>query len=179
MIIRGTIDKMAVLGVDEFILTSHKMIENNFTRDQFSESMIYTIQEICNYAMQYNMKVHFRISPGKYTQSIKQATELVKSVDEPNFYIAPSLGLLLDRPDEIERNPGLLKNLKSDMLFVCAPEHDIQGKLWNINKPVYACPDKQKMKNLLQAYPGKVYILDGIYKNKDEEYLDIKTLKNF
>ncbi len=178
MIIRETIDKMALNGVDEIILTSHKMIENNFTRDQFRESMIYTLREICNDARKYEMKVHFRILPGKYTRSLTQATELVNSVDKPNFYLAPSMGLLLDRPDETDRNPDLLQNLKSDILFVSAPDYDIQGKIWNINKPVHTYPDKEELKNLLQVYLGKAYILDGIYKNSDEEYMDITTMEN-
>jgi hypothetical protein len=176
-VIRGTIDKMAALGVDELILTSHKMVENNFTREQFRESLVATLREICRYGLEYRMKVHFRISPWKYAGSVPQASNLAASVNEHNFYIAPSLAMLLDRQEEAGQNQEFLKNLKSEMIFISRPEHDIQGKLWNINKPVHACPDQEKIKKFLELCPGKNYILDGIYRDRNEEYMDIKTLE--
>jgi hypothetical protein len=68
--------------------------------------------------------------------------------------------------------------MKLRNFFVSSPEKDIYGTLWNINKPVSDFSDKQALIRLLSAIPECTLILDGIYCNQDEEYLDIKIIEN-
>jgi len=71
-----------------------------------------------------------------------------------------------------------MKNLKSRILLVGAPEKDIYGTLWNLNKLIYDYPDIPELKQLLSSNPDCAMVLDGLYSNQDEEYRDIRTLEN-
>ena len=177
--IYSVLDKMAILGIDEVILTTHRRIENNFSGKQFDKSLIKTLKNICVYAEKYKMSVNLRMTLGKSPDNLKQAADFLKYVDEPNFYIAPATAMLMSDSASVTKNLLLLKNLKLHMLFVSMPGHDIQGKLWNINKPIFGSTDHRTLKQVLMACPGADFILDGIYHDKDEEYLDIKTLKAY
>jgi hypothetical protein len=91
--------------------------------------------------------------------------------------VSPVAALILDNPDEFGKNLALLKNLKFRILLVGAPEKDIYGTLWNINKPINDFPDKQALKQLLLSNPECALVLDGLYCDPDVEYKDIKTIE--
>ena len=176
--IKSVIDKMAILGASDLILTTHRRIENNFTREEFDKSMQNTIKEICKYSAKQKINVNLRMASGRNPGNLEQMSTLVSSVNEPNLYVSPAAALLLGNPDELDKNISLLKKMKLRNFFVSSPEKDIYGTLWNINKPVSDFSDKQALIRLLSAIPECTLILDGIYCNQDEEYLDIKIIEN-
>ncbi len=175
--IKSVIDKMAVLGASDLIITTHRTIENNFTMEKFNESLQNTIKEICRYSAKYKINVNLRMTSGRNSANLEQISALVKSVNEPNLYVSPVAALILDNPDEFGKNLALLKNLKFRILLVGAPEKDIYGTLWNINKPINDFPDKQALKQLLLSNPECALVLDGLYCDPDVEYKDIKTIE--
>ena len=61
--------------------------------------------------------------PGKFAYRIR--TDLLQSVDEPNFFIAPSLPMLAADPENLKENLEILKGVKYSILFIGAPEKDI------------------------------------------------------
>ena len=176
--IKSVIDKMAVLGASDLIITRHRMIENNFTREQFSESLNHTLIEICQYSAKNDINVNLKMTSGRNAATLEQISRLVESVNEPNLFVSPSSALILSNQDELERSVTLLKNMKVRLLFVSAPEKDIYGTLWNVNMPVAGFTDKQSLKELLYSKPGSMLILDGIYDCPDEEYQDIKVIED-
>jgi hypothetical protein len=176
--IKSVIDKMAVLGANDLILTTHRKVGNNFTREEYDKSLQQTIKLICKYATGMNINVNLKMTASRNLLNLEQCSTLVKSVNEPNLYVAPVASILLSNPEEFEKNIATLKNLKMRIFFVAAPEKDIYETLWNINKPIHNFPGKQELNQLLLTHPGSIWVLDGIYGNKDEEYLDIKFLEN-
>ena len=104
-----------------------------------------------------------------------QAKELELSVDEPNFYVAPSLALIANDPANFDKNMETIKSLKYSFLFVSAPEKDIFGKLWNINLPLYKYEKSGDITSLLQLAKDKTLLLDGFYQSKDDEFLEVKN----
>jgi hypothetical protein len=176
-IIRSVIDKMSLLGADDLILTAHRTIENNFTEDEFSASLKSTLKSICQLAEGKGINVHLRMVTGKYSSNPEQAMELQLSVNEPNFYIAPSLAMLSGDTENLNKHIGIMKDLKYSILFVSAPEKDIYGKLWNINLPLYKYDQMEDAGSILRKAKDKILLLDGLYVDKDEEYLDIKNLE--
>jgi hypothetical protein len=176
--IKSIIDKMAVLGASDLILTTHRMIENNFTREEFTKSMQNTIKEICQYSAKQKINVNLKLASGRNPGNLEQMSTLVSSVNEPNLYVSPAAALLLGNPDELNKNITLLKKMKLRNLFVSSPEKDIYGTLWNINKPISDFSDKQALNRLLSTSLEGALILDGIYCDQDEEYLDIKIIEN-
>ncbi len=177
--IKSVIDKMTVLGASDLIITRHRMIENNFTREQFFKSLSHTLKEICQYSAKNNINVNLKITSGSNAATLEQISKLMESVNEPNLYASPSSALILNNQAEMERFVTLLKNMKVRLLFVSAPEKDIYGTLWNVNMPVAGFADKQALKELIHSFPGYQLILDGIYNNPDEEYQDIRIIESF
>lgn len=176
--IKSVIDKMAVLGASDLILKTHRGIENNFTMEEFDKSLQQTLKEICQYSMKYKINVNWRQMIFGSRNPEKLDSALVRSINEPNLYVSPVTALILGNPDKFEKNLALLKNLKFRILLVAAPEKDIYGTLWNINKPINDFPDKQALKQLLLSNPESALILDGLYTGSDEEYKDTKTIEN-
>ena len=176
--IKSVIDKMGILGAEDLIICSHRSVENNFSEQQFNESLKNTIKEICHYCGKLNINVDFRTTPGRSPGNLEQISSFVNQVNEPNLYVAPVSSLLLENPDKFGKNLELLKNIKYRILSVAAPGKDIYGTLWNTNNPISSFPDKMALKKLLQANPKCVLVLDGIFNTWDEEYQEIKTVEN-
>ena len=169
---------MNLLGASDLILKKHRMIENNFSREKFYESLQSTLKEICQYSVKYKINVHLRTASGRNSIKLEQASALVQSVNEPNLYIAPATAFILNNPDEFEKNLALLKNLKFRIFLVGAPEKDIFGTHWNHTKPITDFPDQQAIKKLLMSNSESAMVLDALYHGPDEEYMDIKTIEN-
>ena len=175
--IKSVIDKMAVLGAGDLILSMQRTIENNFSREKFNESIQKSIKEICRYSAKHQINVNLRMTSDRNPVDPGLLSTLINSVNEPNLFISPSTAFLLGKPDEFEKNLSLLKKLKYRILLVSAPEKDIFGTLWNTNKPINNYPDKKALKQLLSANPEISQILDGSYCGPDEEYIDINTIE--
>jgi len=174
--IKSVISKMAQLGAGDLVLSTHRMVENNFTPVQFDLSLQKTLKEICQYAAINKINVSLRMASGRDTDNLGHISAIVKSVNEPNLFVSPSTALLLAKPEKLGENIELLKNLKFRILLVGAPEKDIYGTLWNTNKPICDFQDKQALKQLLSANPECALLLDGLYSSSDEEYKDITYL---
>lgn len=177
-VIKSVIDKMAVMNAEDLIITSHRTIENNFTQEKFDQSLQNTLKEICRYALKYNININLRMAPGRNISDPEKAVSLIRSVDEPNLFLSPAFALMPDNPDEFNRDLELFKTLKIRICLVAAGEKDMYGSLWNTSKPVYNSFDKLKLKQLISAGRDCSLILDGIFKDQDEEYLDIKTIED-
>ncbi len=177
-IIRSVIDKMALLSVSDLVLTTHRGIENNFTGEQFSESMNQTLRDLCRYAAKLNINVNLKMTTGRNSMNLEKSAALAKSVGEPNLFVAPSAAIILSNPDQVSKDLAILKGLKYRMLFVAAPERDLYGSLWNVNNPITGWSDLKTLKLLLSANPESSLILDGIYNSQDEEYLDVTAIDN-
>jgi len=177
-IFRSVIEKMALLGAVDLIITTHRTIENNFTDEEYSKSLVSTLKEICREAATRSMNLHLRLAPGKFAVLPAQAKDLQLSVDEPNFYIAPSLAMIAGDEENLKKNIEILQDLKYSVLFIAAPEKDMNGKLWNSNLPLFKYRQTDDIKPVLRMAKDKVFLLDGIYSDKDEEYLEIKNLED-
>jgi len=177
-VIKSVIDKMGILGAEDLIICAHRSVENNFSEQQFNESIKNTIKEICQYCGKLNINVNFRMTPGRNPGNLEQISSFVSQVNEPNLYVAPVAALLLENTDKFGKNLELLQNFKYRILLVAAPEMDIYGTLWNLNKQITSFPDQLTLKKLLQANPKCALMLDGICNTKDEEYLEIKLVEN-
>ncbi len=175
--IKSVIDKMVQLGANDLIINTHRSIENNFTSKQFDESMNSGVKEICHYAAKYKINVNLRMSLGRNDATLVQLSEMVRSINEPNLFVAPSMAIILNNPEEFEKNLALLKGMKVRICLIAAPEKDIYGTLWNINKPVNSFSDKKALKQFLQTNPESALIMDGLYNGPDAEYSDIKTIE--
>lgn len=173
---RRIIDKMAILGADELIVTSQRIIENNFTMDKFRSSLVESLRSLSEYAGQRGIRLLFRPSYERYPSDLKGIADLCTRVNHPNLYLAPSMAELLATGNELnEEKLELLKTLNVKYLFVAASQTDINGQPTHFNMPISKVAQPNIAK-ILKAVPHVHYIMDGLYASPDEEYLDLKAL---
>ena len=176
-LIGSVIEKMVLLGSNDLIMTTHRSVENNFTDENFSVSIISTLKIICKEASKNGVNVHLRLLPARYYTQLEEALNLQQAVNESNFYIAPSLSVIAGDAENNKNNTDLLKRIRYSILFISAPENDNWGKLWNLNLPLYKYRYTEEVRSILNLAKDKTLLMDGIYDNKNEEYLDIKNLE--
>jgi hypothetical protein len=176
MTISSVMKKMKVMGAGDMILSVHRMAENNLSDKQFVNMLHESFRDICREAAENDINVHIKSVPGSPFKLIGQLSDLVTAINEPNLYFAPSTAMILCSQEEYKSALKSLKNGKSGLCFVSACEIDNYGKVWNANCPIHYFTDQKAIKVLLDAMPENFLILDGIYPDKDEEYLDAKVI---
>ena len=62
------------------------------------------------------------------------------------------------------------------MWIVGAPARDVAGHVSSVNAPLAGCDQVQPLAELLAGSPDTPVVLDGVYRNQDEEYLDARAL---
>jgi hypothetical protein len=172
--IGSLLEKMKIFGTADLIVASHRTIENNFTDEQFSGSLKSTLKIITREAAGYGIRVHYRPVQGRFAPGLEEAINLVKAVGEPNLYVAPSLAALAG--GDVEKNRQLLGDKHVSSLFIASPAKDLSGKIYSLNQPLAGSAVLPEAAALLKGLKDKVLIIDGIYHDKDAEYLDAREL---
>jgi len=90
--------------------------------------------------------------------------------------VAPSLALLEKDEANADKNSTLLHHPKCSMLLLSSVEKDLQGSSWNFSMPVFQSNYKDLDSRFLNENRDKILILDAVYNNQDEEYLDVKFM---
>jgi len=173
--ISDVLTKMEMLGAQDLILSLHRFPENNFTGEQSWDSFETTLRELCENAEGRKINVHLRMCSGKPPRNVKEALQFIARVGVNNLQLAPSIGMLLaekTNPDEIA---NLLKK-KVGLWLVSTPAFDIGGHLWNVNAPLAGGDQKHNLADFFSIAPDAPVALDAVYKNQDEEYLDVYVL---
>jgi hypothetical protein len=174
--IEDVMGKMEALSAQDLILSLHRYPENNFTKEQSWQSFERTLRHLCERARRREVTVHLRLSVGKPPEDLKKAVEFVGRVGAPNLRLAPSTAFLLAKKSDLPEATMLLKE-KVGLWLVDAPQRDIAGRVWNGNAPIAGYQDRQSLAEILAIAPEAPLVLDGVYKNHDEEYLDAKALQ--
>lgn len=168
--------KMELLGAQNLIISLHRFPENNFTGEQSWDSFRSTLCELCKDADARGITVHLRMSPNKPPRNIKEAIQFIDHVGAKNFRLAPSIAMLLAEKVKPKDVSELLKD-KVGLWLASTPDFDIGGHLWTVNAPLASGNWKHTLAAdfLLIATDAPV-VLDAVYKNYDEEYLDACVL---
>lgn len=174
--IRNVMDKMIVLGADVLLLSTQRTIENNFTLEDFNKSLKTTFVELADYAKDRNIQLVLKQEYSRTPSSIGDLKKLIEDVNHDNFTLAPSLALLLLDEGNIKDNISLMRKMEINNFVVSGPAKDIHQQLWNANLPLYKFQDKEKAERIIKQFADVEFIMDGIYKSLDEEYLDIKNI---
>jgi hypothetical protein len=53
---------------------------------------------------------------------------------------------------------------------------DVAEKVWDANAPIRECDDRHALAQILALAPEAPLVFDAMYRNHDEEYLDVKFL---
>jgi len=154
-------------------------LEQNMTAEKVCESMAKNLKWLCNEAAKKGVTLHMRQSPLRHTD-LKDFPSWLKTVGEPNFKAAPSLGATnLDGTDP----EWLLKQIEPaavDLVLLSAADRDIYTQVTSIHEPIASTFDAAALKPLITALDQKGcrLVYDAIYDNADEEYADAKLIES-
>ncbi len=172
--ISSLLGKMKIIGAGDLMISSHRTIENNFTDSLFAVSLKKTLKIISTEASGYGIRVHFRPLPGRFASDPADAISLVSSVNEPNLFVAPSVATIAASSGQGKGPADILKDPHVSVIFVAAGAKDILGRIYSLNLPVADSGSCNQISEVLRNSGDSILILDGIYNNKNEEYLDAK-----
>jgi hypothetical protein len=95
-------------------------------------------------------------------------------VDAPNLKLAVGTAMLQNKPLDM----NLVTRLKGrvGIWLVAAQQTDIAGRAWDNHAPLHSMRDLKAMAQWVATAPAAPIILDAVYGNQDDEYLDAMTL---
>lgn len=170
-------DKMTLLGAHDLILSSQRSIENNYSSEQFAQSLAESLINLADYAAERDIRILFRPAYKRVGETAEQIMKLYGIVNRPNFKLAPSLSLLLIGKD----SQGDLAKLTPDVVgawMLSLPEKDMHGQIWNMSAPLSTDRRQSILTKIVTCYPDAALYLDGLYNCQDEEYEDIQIIKS-
>ncbi len=172
--ITDVIEKMAILGSRDLIVSLHRFPENNFTREQTWASFEKTLRWLSGEAASKQIEVYLRMAPPKPPRTLQRAVAFLDRVGAPNLRLAPTTALLVNSGSETKKLPGAVRK-RIGLWLVSAPARDIGGKLWSTHAPVAGSGFEKTINALLATVPEAPIVYDAVYRNRDEEYLDSRV----
>lgn len=167
--------KMQILGSHDLILSLHRHPENNFTGEQTQESFEKTLRNLATEADKLGITLHLRMAFGKPPWGLKDMDALIEKVGADNLRLAASTALL----SRVERSAETTQILKArlGLWLLAAPQTDVTGTLWDVHAPLHRSPERAKATEWIALVPETPIVMDAVFANQDEEYLDARSLQ--
>jgi len=166
--------KMEILGAKDLVFSLHRHPENNFTGEQTRAAFTVTLKKIAAQAAARTVTLHLRVGSGKPPRNLGEAFRWLDSVDAPNLKLAVGTAMLADHPPPPEVAARLKDRL--GLWLVAARRADAAGKLWDAHAPIHSAANLDSLAQLLARSAQTPAVLDAVYSNQDEEYLDALAL---
>ncbi|MBI4328046.1 MAG: hypothetical protein HY674_22675 [Chloroflexi bacterium] len=173
--VADVLSKMEIIGARDLILSLHRHPENNFSGEQTEAAFEKTLRTLASQAAERQVTLNMRMAFGKPPWSLDEANRLLDKIGAKNLRLAASTALLATAgpSDDVAK---MLKD-KLGLWLVAAPRFDLPGKLWDAHAPVLRASDTASIAQWLALAPDAPMILDAVYANQDEEYLDAVALE--
>ena len=185
--------KMAKLSSSDLILSLHVIPENDITQAQTLAGFNATLHMLLDNASQLGIQLHMQDA---IKNPFHDETSLALWMDACGLHsikVVLNTAILLNQ--ELTSDLEMLISSRSSLLLINAPSFDVVGARYSVNTPLSrADPTVQTQLQTLvkklctlrghcpynkdstaMTYP---LVLDGSFKNTDEEYLDAKFLEN-
>ena len=78
-------------------------------------------------------------------------------------------------PSDPDQTANVVKD-KLGLWLLSAPAYDVAGALWNTNTPIAERVPPDALAPLLAIAPDAPILLDAVYADQDQEYLDARAL---
>ena len=167
--IRSVIDKAALLGAEEILLTTHRTPENNYSAEQTRSDTIAALQELCAYAAERSMIVSLRVESNTPIRDAAAACDFADAVASENFRLAPTL-FVANATAEDAALAERLQAKQSRLLLAGWEIDENNGSVWTNHQPIYTMPAETW--DALNIDPETPVIFDAVYRSADEEYRD-------
>jgi hypothetical protein len=174
-VIEEVMGRMGIFGSKDLILTLNRYPENNFTTKQADAAFEETLRIVCQKALSSGIMVYLRVDPRIPPSTVAGAIELIGRVNAPNLKLAASTSVLADAKIGPEQAAKLVGG-KVGLWLVAAPEYDLAEMLWNLNGVLSEYKNKDQIASFLRIAPEAPIVLDGIYRDRDQEYNDARVI---
>ena len=167
--------KMEILGARDLVFSLHRDPENNFTGEQANVGYTGTLKSLAGQAAARGVTLHLRIGPGKPPRNFAEAFHWLDPVDAPNLKVAVGTAMLGNSPPDGE----WLARLKGrvGMWLVAAERRDAMGRVWDRHAPLCSIRVGDNLAQWLAAVPTAPKVLDAVFADEDQEYLDAMVIK--
>jgi hypothetical protein len=172
--IKEVLGKMEALGAKDLILSLHRYPENNFTDEQSRAAFTATLKALAAQAAERGVTLHLRVGFGKPPSNLAEGFEWLDRAGAPNVKLAVSTALLKQMPTAADTVSRLKDKL--GLWLVAASAKDVADKMWDEHVPIASARSTESLERLLALSSGTPALLDALYANQDEEYLDAMTL---
>ena len=173
--IAAVLEKMQTWGAHDAVLSLHRTPENNMDRDAAWQSFQETLRTICAKAADLDIYIYLRAST-KDGMSLQERLALIQRVNASNLSLAASTVLLLNDQVQPDSAASLLAD-NTSLWLVSTPAYDAAGDLWSTNAPLSELSNQDQLAQLLAIAPGIPVLLDAVYENQDDEYVDVCRLR--
>ncbi len=167
--------KMEIFGARDLLLPLHRHPETNFTDEQTRAAFTETLKTLAPQAAVRGVTLHLRVGFGKPPWNLDEAFQWLDRVGAPNLKLAASTALL-ERKQPSAKIAVRLKDTLG-LWLVAAPRSDAAGKLWDAHAPIHSAPNLDWLSRSLKLSARTPMVLDALYENQDEEYLDAVALE--
>lgn len=170
------LDKMAVIGARDLVLTLHRHPENNFTEQQSQDSFASALKDICASAEAKHIEVHLRLAPGKPPWGVESGVQWIVKLGLPNLHLAPSTALILAGKAPLADSASVLRG-RVGLWMLAAPTLDAAGQLYGAHGRLFDTPYAANALKLLSMVPGTPVVVDSLCRNPDDEYREIRLVE--
>jgi hypothetical protein len=174
--IADVLGKMEALDAKDLVLSLHRYPENNFTDEQTRAAFTVTLKALAGQAAERGITLHLRIGFGKPPGSLAEGFEWLDRIGAPNLKLAVGTALVERKPPAAEAAARLKDKL--GLWLVASSHNDVAGRMWDAHGPIHSARDPEALARLLALSSGTPVVLDALYADQDEEYLDATALAN-
>jgi len=168
--------KMEIVGAKDLVFSLHRDPENNFTGEQANAGYTSTLKNLAAQAAARGVTLHLRVGPGKPPRNFAEAFHWLDPVDAPNLKLAVGTAMLENEP--VDREWVARLKGRVGIWLVAAQQTDIGGKVWDNHAPLHSMRDRKATTQWIATAPAAPRVLDAVFENQDEEYLDAKVLEH-
>jgi len=172
--IYDTMNKMPFLNSKDMIMCLHEEVPGSDDYDYWA-SLNITFTKISREATSLGLSIHIRDTL-KSPRNLNDTYYWFRGLNVNNIFMAPTTAHLID--DEYLPQQISFIIMRSKILLLNAPTYDLLNRLYSENAPLTALTTNggdltSQYISMAQKY-GLWMVYDGIYKNLDDEYLDVK-----
>ena len=174
--ISNVIAKMEMVGARDLSLPLHRHPENNFSDEQTRASFTATLKAVAGEAAAHGVTLHLRIAPGKPPRSVAEGLGWLDRVGAENVKLAVSTALLANNLPP----PEIAARLKDTLglWLVSGSRKDMAGTTWDVHAPIHSALKPDAVGQCLALCPTVPMLLDAVYSDQDQEYLDATALEH-
>jgi len=167
--------KMKTFGARDLILSLHRQPENNFSGQQTQEGFEKTLRRLAADAAKLGIDLHLRLAFGKPPWNLGDMEALIARVGVENLHIAASTALLSQAA--VSEGAAKILQTRLGLWLLATPQADQSGRLWDAHAPLHHVADRARVAAWIALAPKAPILMDALYANQDEEYLDAQALE--